>query len=400
MRIVVIGNGISGIIFSKTLRELDQDVEIDVFAREKYHYYPRPNLIDFLAERIPFERLFAFPEDWYTNQNIRIHLSKPVKKILPASCEIELDQGHKERYDRLIVANGSYSFVPPFQGTEKKGIYTLWNLDDAYRILEYMADHPNVVVIGGGLLGLEIARALNTRGAQVGVVEFFDRLLPRQLDQQGASILQHHIERMGIKVRVGTVTENFKGREEISGVRFKGGDEWEADMALVAAGARPNISMVQEAGLDVERGLIVNEYLQSSDPLIYGVGDAVQHKGRVYGIIPASFEQARSAAHNVFGQQKEYLGTIPSNTLKVMGVHLTSIGLVNPEEGEFEEFRKEIREEGIYKKVVLQDGIIVGAIWMGTKDGVRDITRIITKKANVSEWKEALLEDEFDFSVI
>jgi len=400
MRIVVIGNGISGIIFSKTLRELDQDVEIDVFAREKYHYYPRPNLIDFLAERIPFERLFAFPEDWYTNQNIRIHLSKPVKKILPASCEIELDQGYKERYDRLIVANGSYSFVPPFQGTEKKGIYTLWNLDDAYRILEYMADHPNVVVIGGGLLGLEIARALNTRGAQVGVVEFFDRLLPRQLDQQGASILQHHIERMGIKVRVGTVTENFKGREEISGVRFKGGDEWEADMALVAAGARPNISMVQEAGLDVERGLIVNEYLQSSDPLIYGVGDAVQHKGRVYGIIPASFEQARSAAHNVFGQQKEYLGTIPSNTLKVMGVHLTSIGLVNPEEGEFEEFRKEIREEGIYKKVVLQDGIIVGAIWMGTKDGVRDITRIITKKANVSEWKEALLEDEFDFSVI
>jgi len=400
MRIVVIGNGISGIIFSKTLRELDQDVEIDVFAREKYHYYPRPNLIDFLAERIPFERLFAFPEDWYTNQNIRIHLSKPVKKILPASCEIELDQGYKERYDRLIVANGSYSFVPPFQGTEKKGIYTLWNLDDAYRILEYMADHPNVVVIGGGLLGLEIARALNTRGAQVGVVEFFDRLLPRQLDQQGASILQHHIERMGIKVRVGTVTEDFKGREEISGVRFKGGDEWEADMALVAAGARPNISMVQEAGLDVERGLIVNEYLQSSDPLIYGVGDAVQHKGRVYGIIPASFEQARSAAHNVFGQQKEYLGTIPSNTLKVMGVHLTSIGLVNPEEGEFEEFRKEIREEGIYKKVVLQDGIIVGAIWMGTKDGVRDITRIITKKANVSEWKEALLEDEFDFSVI
>lgn len=400
MRIVVIGNGISGIIFSKTLRELDQDVEIDVFAREKYHYYPRPNLIDFLAERIPFERLFAFPEDWYTNQNIRIHLSKPVKKILSASREIELDQGHKERYDRLIVANGSYSFVPPFQGTEKKGIYTLWNLDDAYRILEYMADHPNVVVIGGGLLGLEIARALNTRGAQVGVVEFFDRLLPRQLDQQGASILQHHIERMGIKVRVGTVTEDFKGREEVSGVRFKGGDEWEADMALVAAGARPNISMVQEAGLDVERGLIVNEYLQSSDPLIYGVGDAVQHKGRVYGIIPASFEQARSAAHNVFGQQKEYLGTIPSNTLKVMGVHLTSIGLVNPEEGEFEEFRKEIREEGIYKKVVLQDGIIVGAIWMGTKDGVRDITRIITKKANVSEWKEALLEDEFDFSVI
>lgn len=400
MRVIVIGNGISGIIFSKTLREIDQDVDIDVFAGEKYHYYPRPNLIDFLAEKIPFERLFAFSEDWYTSKNIRIHLSKPVKKILPASQEIELDSGQKERYDRLIVANGSNSFVPPFQGTEKKGIFTLWNLDDAYKILEYLADHPNVVVIGGGLLGLEIARALNTRGAQVGVVEFFDRLLPRQLDKQGASILQHHIERMGIHVRVGTVTEEFLGREKIRGLRFKGGDRLDADMALVAAGARPNIDLAKEAGLEVDRGLVVNEYLKTSSPLIYGVGDAVQHKGKVYGIIPASFDQARSAAYSVSGQEKKYAGTIPSNTLKVLGVHLTSIGMVNPEEGEFEELRKEIREEGIYKKIVLQDGVIVGAIWMGTKEGVSDITRIIINKANVGEWKEALLEDQFDFSVI
>jgi nitrite reductase (NADH) large subunit len=400
MRIVVAGNGISGIIFSKTLRELDQDVEIDVFAKEKYHYYPRPNLIDFLAERIPFERLFAFPEDWYTSQNIHVHLSKPVKKILPASQEIELDHGQREKYDRLIIASGSTSFVPPFQGTEKKGIFTLWSIDDAYKILEYLVDHPNVTVIGGGLLGLEIARALNTRGAQVGVVEFFDRLLPRQLDTQGASILQHHIERMGIKVRVGTVTESFLGKEEVRGLRFKGGDGWEADMALVAAGARPNISVVQEAGLETDRGLVVNEYLQTSDPLIYGVGDAIQHKGRVYGIIPASFDQARLAAYNVYGQKKKYLGTIPSNTLKVMGIHLTSIGMVNPSEGTFEELRKEIREEGIYKKIVLQDGIIVGAIWMGTKEGVSDVSRIITQRAHIGEWKEAILEDEFDFSVI
>jgi nitrite reductase (NADH) large subunit len=400
MRVIVIGNGISGIIFAKTLRELDQDGEIDVFTLEKYHYYPRPNLIDFLAERIPYERLFAFPEEWYTNQNIRIHLSQPVKKILPESQEIELDKGQKERYDRLVMANGSFSFVPPFQGKDKKGVFTLWSLDDAFRILEYLADHPNVVVIGGGLLGLEIARALNTRGTDVGVVEFFDRLLPRQLDQQGASILQSHIERMGIKVRVGTATEEFLGREEVSGLKFKGGDKWDADMAVVAAGARPNLSLAKDAGLEVDRGLIVNEYLQTSDPSIYGVGDAVEHKGRVYGIIPASFDQARRAAHNVLGMEKKYLGTIPSNTLKVMGVHLTSMGMVNPEGKDFEELRKEIREEGIYKKVVLQDGVIVGAIWMGTKEGVNDITRLITQKTDVTEWKEALLEDRFDFSVI
>lgn len=400
MRVVVVGNGISGIIFSKTLRELDQDVEIDVFTEEKYPYYPRPNLIDFLAQRIPFDRLFAFPEDWYTSQKIQVHLSKPVQKILPGSHEIELDEGHREKYDKLVVASGSKSFFPPFQGTEKKGIFTLWTLDDAYRILEYMAEHPNVVVIGGGLLGLEIARALKTRGAQVGVVEFFDRLLPRQLDKQGASILKHFIERMGIRVRVGTTTETFLGQGKVRGLRFKDGEEWDADMALVAAGARANVSIASEAGLEVDRGLVVNDYLQTSDPSIYAVGDAAQHKGRVYGIIPASFDQARTAAHNIIGGKKKYSGTIPSNTLKVMGVHLTSIGSVNPEEEDFEELRKEIKEEGVYKKLVLKDGIITGAIWMGTKEGVSDISRLISQKADVSKWKEALLEEQFEFSVI
>jgi nitrite reductase (NADH) large subunit len=205
---------------------------------------------------------------------------------------------------------------------------------------------------------------------------------------------------MGIKVRVGTTTEELLGREEVSGLRFKGGDEWEADMALVAAGARPNISVAKDAGLEVDRGLVVNDSLQTSDPLIYAVGDTVQYEGRVYGIIPASFDQARTAAHNVIGQEEKYSGTIPSNTLKVLGIHLTSIGIVNPEEGDFEEISKEIREEGIYKKIVLQEGTIVGAIWMGTKEGVNDITRLITQKADVSDWKESLLEDHFDFSVI
>ncbi len=400
MRVVVIGNGISGIIFAKTLRELDRDVDIDVYTKEKYHYYPRPNLIDFLAKRIPYERLFAFSEDWYAKQNIRIHLSKPVRKILPGICEVELDEGARERYDRLVVATGSFSFVPPFQGTDKRGIFTLWNLDDAYTILKYLNDHPNVAVVGGGLLGLEVARALKARGAQVSVIEFFDRLLPRQLDKQGASILRSYIERMGIKVRVSTTTEEFLGEGEVRGLRFKGGDEIEADMAIVAAGARPNLSLVKDAGLETDRGLIVNEFLQTSDPSIYGVGDVVQHKGRVYGIIPASFDQARSAAHNVFGEENKYLGTVPSNTLKVMGIHLSSIGLVNPENEEYEEHRREIEEEGIYKKIVLEDGIIVGAIWLGTKKAVNDITRLIVQKTNVSKWGKFLLDDQFDFSKI
>ena len=400
MRVIIIGNGISGIIFSKTLRELDKKVEIDVFAKEKYHYYPRPNLIEFLAGRIPYERIFAFSEDWYKEQNINIHFNKPVKTIHPDSQEIEQQNDKREKYDKLLVASGCFSFVPPFKGVDKEGVFTLRTIDDAFKILEYLEGHQKVVIIGGGVLGLEIARALKSRGAEVDIVEFFDRLLPRQLDFQGASILKNQIEKMGIKVHLGMATEEVLGQEAIKGLRFKGGGKLDADMSIVAAGVRSNMNMAKEAGLETDRGLVVNDYLQTSNTAIYGAGDVVQHKGRMYGIISASFNQAQTAAYNIFGQEKKYEGTIPSNTLKVVGLSVTSIGLVNPEEGNYEEFRKENREEGIYKKIVVQEGTIVGSIWMGTKKGVDRISQAISQRKNIEKWKNSILEDDFDFSIL
>lgn len=400
MRVVIIGNGISGIIFSKTLRELDKKIQIDVFAKEKYHYYPRPNLIEFLAGKIPYERIFAFSEDWYREKNINIQLNKTIKKILPDLQEIELHNGQMEKYDKLLFASGSHSFIPPFKGVDKWGVFSLRTIDDAFKILEYLESHRKVIVIGGGVLGLEIARALKSRGAEVEVVEFFDYLLGRQLDFQGASILKDQIEKMGIKVHLGMATEEVFGKNEVKGLRFKGGEELEADMTVIAAGVRPNINIAKEAGLETERGLVVNDYLQTSETTIYGAGDIVQHKGRMYGIIPACFEQARTAAYNIFGQKKKYEGTIPSNTLKVAGLSVTSIGLVNPEEGKYEELRKEISKEGIYKKIVVQEGAIVGAIWIGTKKGVDHISRAISQRKNIEKWKDSILEDDFDFSLL
>ena len=400
MRVVIIGNGISGIIFSKTLCELDKKIQIDVFAKEKYHYYPRPNLIEFLAGKIPYERIFAFSEDWYREKNINIQLNKTIKKILPNLKEIELHNGQREKYDKLLFASGSHSFIPPFKGVDKRGVFSLRTIDDAFKILEYLESHRKVIVIGGGVLGLEIARALKSRGAEVEVVEFFDYLLGRQLDFQGASILKDQIEMVGIKVHLGMATEEVFGNNEVKGLRFKGGEELETDMTVIAAGVRPNINIAKEAGLETERGLVVNDYLQTSESLIYGAGDILQHKGRMYGIIPACFDQARTAAYNIFGQKKKYEGTIPSNTLKVAGLSVTSIGLVNPEEGKCEEFRKEIRQEGIYKKIVVQEGTIIGAIWMGTKKGIDRINRAISQRKNIEKWKDSILEDDFDFSLL
>jgi nitrite reductase (NADH) large subunit len=400
VRVIIVGNGLAGIISAKTLRELDKKVEIEVFAEEKYHYYPRPNLIEFLAGTVPFERMFAFPQEWYREQNINIHLGKQVISIFPDTQEIKVEGGKKEKYESLLLANGSSSFIPPFKGTDKKGVFALRNLDDAFELLEYLKSNKRVIVIGGGLLGLETARALKSRGARVEVVEFFDRLLPRQLDIQGASLLKAQIENMGIKVHLGLATEEVLGQDKVRGLRFKGEKEMETDMAVVAAGVKPNIRIAKEAGLETDRGLVVGDYLQTSNPKIFAAGDVIQHIGKVYGIIPASFNQARIVASNILGKKEKYEGTVPSNTLKVVGLDLTSVGLVNPEEGTFEEFRKEKKGEGIYKKVVIQKGVVLGAIWMGTKKGVSEISRIISQKINVEKHKISLLEDDFDYSVL
>ncbi|MGD2246000.1 MAG: FAD-dependent oxidoreductase [Candidatus Aminicenantes bacterium] len=398
MRVIIVGNGLAGTIAAKTLRELDKNLEIDIFTEEKYNYYPRPNLIEFLAGNLSFEKIFAFPEKWYPEQNINVHLEKPVTRIAPDSKEIEIVGGEKEKYEFLILASGSLAFVPPFKGAKKEGVFTLRTLDDAFELIDYIKSHRRVTVIGGGLLGLETARAIKSRGAEVKVVEFFDHLLPRQLDEQGASLLKNQIEKMGIGIHLGLTCEEVLGQERVAGLRFKSGQEIKTDVALVAAGVRPNIRIVQDAGLKTDRGLIVNDYLQSSRPEILGAGDVIQHAGQVYGIIPASFNQARIAARNVMGQKQKYEGTIPSNTLKVVGLDLTSIGMVNPEDESYEEIRKENQDQGIYKKIVLRNGEVCGLICMGTKKGVSEISRLISQKANVEKWKGSILDDDFDFS--
>jgi nitrite reductase (NADH) large subunit len=225
-------------------------------------------------------------------------------------------------------------------------------------------------------------------------------LLPRQLDTEGASVLQSKIEDMRIKVQLGIATEEILGEGKVEGLRFKSGEELEAQTAIVAAGVRPNIRLAAEAGLETDKGIIVDDSLQTSHPGIFAAGDNVQHRDKVYGIIPASFNQARTVAFNIAGHEKKYTGTIPSNTLKVIGLDLTSIGLVTPEEGTTDEFRKMIKEEGIYKKIVIQNGKLIGAIWMGTKQNINEINSIILQQIDVEKWKESLMEEDFDFSVL
>ena len=398
MKIVIVGNGLAGTLAAKTARELDPEAGIEIFGEEKYAYYPRPNLIEFLAGRLPYEKLFAFPEDWNVRQRIDVHLGAKVAKIRPDERTVETGSGGVFPYDALLLASGARAAVPPLTGSGLKGVFVLRTLDDALAILDHLRTHAHVAVLGGGLLGLEIARAIRGRGASVCVIEFFDRLLPRQLDPAAAGILKHQVEKAGISVRLGAVSREILGAAEVRGIRFESGDEVEADLVVIAAGVKPELALAKEAGLTVERGVVVDDRLRTSRPEIFAAGDVAEHRGRVYGIIPASFEQARAAAHNMLGMDMPYAGTVPSNTLKVAGLYLTSAGEVNPEARGHEVLVRSVPEDGLYKKIVLKEGRLVGAIWMGTKKGASEIGRLVALKKDVESRKGDLLEDTFDFA--
>lgn len=388
----------AGTLAAKTVRELDPEAEVEIFGEERYPYYPRPNLIEFIAGRLPYERLFAFPENWNVRQRIGVRLGQSIVGIRPDERTVESAAGETFVYDALLLASGARASVPPIEGAGRTGLFVLRTLDDALAILDRLKSHGRVAVLGGGLLGLEIARAIRGRGAEVTVVEFFERLLPRQLDPAGAAILRGQIEKAGIAVRLGAVARQIVGDGEVRGIRFESGDGLEADVVVVAAGIKPELGLAEKAGLTVGRGVVVDDRLRTSRPGIFAAGDVAEHQGRIYGIIPASFEQARAAAYNMLGQDMPYGGTVPSNTLKVAGLYVTSAGEVNPEGRGFETFVKSNAAEGLYKKIVLKEGRLVGAIWMGTKKGASEIGRLVAAKKAVGGRPEDLLEDNFDLA--
>jgi nitrite reductase (NADH) large subunit len=400
VKILIVGNGLAGTLAAKTLREHDASLEIDVFGEEKHPYYPRPNLIEFLAGRLPFDKIFAFPEGWSDRQRIGLHLGVKVSRIRPGERQIETEPGEVLPYDALLVASGARASVPRIEGAGQKGVFVLRTLDDALAIIDRLAGRPRAAILGGGLLGLEIARALRGRGAEVLVVEFFDRLLPRQLDPAAAGILKGQIEKSGIAVRLAAVTRGILGDGEVRGLRFEAGDEVETDSVVVAAGIVPEAGLARDAGIAMNRGILVDDLLRTSAPGIFAAGDVAEHRGRTYGIIPASFEQARAAAYGILKRDVPYTGTVPSNTLKVAGLHVTSAGEIDPEGRGIEAIVKAVPEEGIYKKIVLQEGRLIGAIWMGTKKGASEISRLVSLKKDVESRKGDILEDSFDFSEI
>lgn len=403
VKIVIVGNNVAGTNLAKALRDADRNLEIDILTDEGMQYYPRPKLIDYLSGTVDEKALPFYPLDWYEKNNLRLHLRSKVEKIDLAGKTVQVN-GETLGYDKLVLATGSSSFLPPIKGLPKERVFTLRTIDDARMIKQAAASSKHAVVIGGGLLGLESARAVcqTNPSLKVTVLEYAEHLLMRQLDHEGAKVLQRWIEELGTKVLTKAETEEILGADEVTGVKLKDGRTVDCDMIIVSAGTRANLGLAKDAGLKVNRGIVVDGSLGTSHPDVYALGDVIELDGRTWGIIPPALDQAKVASKKILGlESPDYRGTVPSNTLKVMGFDLASIGTVRsehepPEQG-FEEIRAATPDGKVYKKFVIRDGKMIGAILLGTRKEANRVTKMIKDGEPVDAVKSRLSDPTFAF---
>jgi nitrite reductase (NADH) large subunit len=391
---VILGNGVAGATAAESIRKLDSKGKITLLTEEDFPFYYRIRLNDYISGDIQEEALKAKKDGWYGDQGIELRLKSrvvggdPVRKVVVTEDKQELP------YDMLLLATGSHSFIPPIKGWEKWGVFALRSIKDAREISAWAKNTDDVVLIGGGLLGLEAGNALRKLGLKVMVVEFFPRLLPRQLDVDGARRLQDIMQDMGFSFRLGAKTQEIKGDGRIDGVILEGGETLSAQMVIISAGVRPNMELAGPLALDTDKGIKVDERLRTSQPNIYAAGDVAEFRGVPYGIWPAAMEQGKIAGTNMAGGDLTYNGTTMANTLKVVGVDLASAGDIDADQ-KFES--KVVKGEKTYKKIVLDNDRIIGCIMLGDTKGFTQVTKIMSEKRDVSQVKDRLLSEGFDF---
>ena len=396
-RLVLVGNGMAGV---RTLEELlklaPEEYEITVFGAEPYPNYNRIMLSPVLAGEKTIDDIILNDRNWYEEHGITLHTGDPVVEIDRVNRKVVSRSGLEVPYDRLLLATGSNPFIIPVPGSDLPGVLGFRDIADVDAMLEASKKYKKAAVIGGGLLGLEAANGLMQNGMEVTVVHLMDILMERQLDRAAAQLLKRSLEERGMKFLMEAQTAEVLGEERVTGLRFADGSELEADLVVMAVGIRPNIELAQKAGLYCERGVVVNDTMQTYDPRIYAVGECVQHRGQTYGLVAPLFEQAKVAANHLarIGIAR-YEGSVTSTKLKVTGIDLFSAGEFNEQPGD-ETLVLQDPARGVYKKLVVRDDRIKGAVLYGdTIDGTWYF-QLLREGTDISDFRNTILFGQHD----
>lgn len=377
-KLVVIGNGMAGARLVEDILAYDSAAfDITIFGDEPYGNYNRILLSNVLNGSQDPAEIFLNPLAWYAENSVTLHAGKRVHTVDRENRIVHAD-GVSAEYDVLVFATGSQPFIPPIPGTTLRGVFPFRTLDDCRNIADYAAGRTNAVVIGGGLLGLEAAKGLMNHNLNVTIVEMAPWLMSVQLDEAGGRVLGQTIDRLGIRVLTDTSTKELYGNTHVEGVKFGDGSKTPADLVVISAGIRPNITLAKECGLACERAILVDDQLRTSDPNIFAVGECVQHNGVVYGLVSPLWEQTKVLAQHLTGinSNATYRGSKIATKLKVMGVELASMGRISDVQPGDEVVQFSEPGRNVYWKTILRDGKINAACLLGDLGPADELVRM------------------------
>lgn len=390
---LIIGNGIAGYYAADSIRKRNEEADIHIVSSEKVLTYYRPQLSDYLTTDLADKRFFVSPEEWYDKKNISVTLDVKVENIDIASKKITLKNKEELSYDKLILATGASNFLPPIKGFEKQGVYTIRDIEDAKKVKEEIKICKNAIVVGGGLLGLEAAWEMKKAGLNVTIVELAPNLLSMQLDEHGSKLFEKSVQEAGITALTNEAAEEILGEGTVSGLKLKSGKELAADLILFSVGIRPNIALAQKSGIDINRGILVNEKMETSIKDIYACGDNVELNGKIYGTWLAATEMGKSAGANAAGEEVLFKTFVNSVIFNAMNTQIFSAGDVKPEGANVEAVVSEDAEKRIYKKLFFKNGTLTGGILMNdTRRSVKLMKALQLGKSIDEDLKKEILE--------
>ncbi len=392
-QLVLVGNGMAGIsMLENVLKLAPEAYEITVFGAEPHPNYNRIMLSSVLAGGANMQEIIMNDWDWYKEHRIQLYTGDAVTEIDKGRRIVRSARGREVRYDELIVATGSNPFMLPIPGADKEGVIGFRDIKDCETMMEASRRYRRAAVIGGGLLGLEAARGLLHLGMDVSVIHINPYLMERQLDQTAALMLQRELEAQGMKFLLQKQTAGIIGKNRVEGLKFQDGSQLACDLVVMAVGIRPNVQLARSAGIEVQRGIVVNDFMETSEPHIYAVGECAEHNGISYGLVAPLYEQGAVLAKRLAGVETAgYKGSVTSTKLKVSGVDVFSAGQYGDAPGT-RSLRFQDEVNGYYKKLVLRDGKLMGAVLFGdTTDGATLFSLIRSGESVEGREQELLL---------
>lgn len=384
-KLVVIGNGMAGIGTVEQILKLTSRFEITVFGSEPHPNYNRIMLSYVLEGSKQIDDIILNDWNWYKDNGITLYTGTSVKRIDTETKEIVTEAGERFPYDKAIIATGSVPFILPIPGSDKEGVVGFRDISDCEQMREAAGTYKKAAVIGGGLLGLEAAKGLVGLGMDVTVVHLMEDLMERQLDHTAALMLKSELERQGIKFLMGAQTSELLGEERVTGLAFADGSTLDADFVVMAVGIKPNIAVAKESGLQVNRGVVVNDFMETSAPGVYSVGECTEHRGVCYGLVAPLFEQGSVLAKAISGAETAaYEGSVVSTKLKISGVDVFSAGEFI-ERPEHTVISNKDDWKRTYKKILLQDGKFIGAVLFGDITDSAQLQKLVKQNADMTD---------------